>query len=933
MSFLTSLFGTHNDRTLQKKIFPVVEKIHQLEPSISSLSDDELAAKTPYFKEKISSGATLDSLVCEVFAVCREAAKRVLGQRHYDVQLAGGLVLHQGMIAEMKTGEGKTLTATLPCYLRGLTGKGAHVVTVNDYLAKRDAEWMGQIYRFLGLSVGVVHHGMSHEEKQAAYGCDITYGTNNEFGFDYLRDNMKLNPEELVQPEFHFAIVDEVDSILIDEARTPLIISGDATDNREQYKYAQRAILGLKKDVDYVVNEKSHSVTLSDDGITYLEKRLKVEDLYHDSNVHWLHYIHQAVKAAVLYKKDVNYVVKGGRVLIIDEHTGRLMPGRRYGDGLHASLEAKENVPIQKETQTLASITFQNLFRMYPTLSGMTGTADTEAVEFKKIYGLDVVVVPTNKPIARDDSDDTIFRTAKEKFEAIADHIATAQAGGQPVLVGTTSVEKSELLSSLLAKRKIHHEILNAKNHSREAEIIAKAGYVGHVTLATNMAGRGTDIQLGPGAKEKGGLLVIGTERHESRRIDNQLRGRSGRQGDPGKSCFYLSLEDDLMRIFAADRISGLMKTMGMDEGQAIESSMISRAIEKAQRRVEEQNFASRKHLLEYDDVMNTQRQIVYDLRGQCLAGNLEVAEVIADVVPTQVSKCIDAAFSDHSGAVTDSDDTDYGDHKEGSKGQEQESSSPELEHASQQDEDHHFHHAGLAAKVKETFHVDLALWQSKDIPADEESLSLALIDELEALLAEKLEIISAHKGIAISTQRFYLYTLDMMWKQHLSDMDSLKDSVSLRGYGQRDPLQEYKKEAFVLFSDFMTTLSLQITRHILSELPDPSQLEQAADQQTIAISMEDLKSGRLSPELVRHIIEQSKQQPVESKPSASPVAEPLAMPQSLVEEDSQQKEPVDAKPKQLQAKIKQAKLAKRAKEAKKAKQLKKARKPKKKRR
>lgn len=921
MSFLTSLFGTHNDRTLQKKIFPVVEKIHQLEPSISSLSDDELAAKTPYFKEKISSGATLDSLVCEVFAVCREAAKRVLGQRHYDVQLAGGLVLHQGMIAEMKTGEGKTLTATLPCYLRGLTGKGAHVVTVNDYLAKRDAEWMGQIYRFLGLSVGVVHHGMSHEEKQAAYGCDITYGTNNEFGFDYLRDNMKLDPAELVQPEFHFAIVDEVDSILIDEARTPLIISGDATDNREQYKYAQRAILGLKKDVDYVVNEKSHSVTLSDDGITYLEKRLKVEDLYHDSNVHWLHYIHQAVKAAVLYKKDVNYVVKGGRVLIIDEHTGRLMPGRRYGDGLHASLEAKENVPIQKETQTLASITFQNLFRMYPTLSGMTGTADTEAVEFKKIYGLDVVVVPTNKPIARDDSDDTIFRTAKEKFEAIADYIATAQGQGQPVLVGTTSVEKSELLSSLLAKRKIHHEILNAKNHSREAEIIAKAGHVGHVTLATNMAGRGTDIQLGPGAKEKGGLLVVGTERHESRRIDNQLRGRSGRQGDPGKSCFYLSLEDDLMRIFAADRISGLMKTMGMEEGQAIESSMISRAIEKAQRRVEEQNFASRKHLLEYDDVMNTQRQIVYDLRGQCLAGNLEVADVIADVVPTQVSKCIDAALSDGP-SVVGSDDTD--DKEEGSKEYE---SSSELEQASQQDKEYQGH-GKLAAKVKETFHVDLALWQSEDIPADEESLSLAIIDELEALLAEKLEIISAHEGITISTQRFYLYTLDMMWKQHLSDMDSLKDSVSLRGYGQRDPLQEYKKEAFVLFSDFMTTLSLQITRHILSDLPDPSQ--HAGAQQTIAIPIEELKSGKLPPELVQHIIEQSKQQPVENTSSASPVAEPL-VPQSLAE-DSEQEVLADAKPKELQAKIKQAKLAKRVKEAKKAKHLKKTRKAKKKR-
>lgn len=820
MSVFTQFFGTHNERMLKKQIFPLVARINELEATVSGLSDTELAAKTPQFKQRLAAGASLDELVAEVYAVCREAARRVLGQRHYDVQLAGGLVLNQGKIAEMKTGEGKTLTATLPCYLRGLTGKGAHVVTVNDYLARRDAQWMGQVYRFLGLEVGVVHHGMSHTEKKAAYSADITYGTNNEFGFDYLRDNMKHDAQELVLAEFHFAIVDEVDSILIDEARTPLIISGESTDNREFYQLAQRAIVGLKKDVDYIINEKSHAVTLTDDGITYLEKRLKVADLYHGEHVQWLHYLQQALKAYVLYKKDVNYVIKDRRIVIIDEHTGRLMPGRRYGDGLHASLEAKENVPIQKETQTLANITFQNLFRMYPTLAGMTGTADTEAVEFKKIYNLDVVVVPTNKPIIRQDVDDVIFRTATEKFEAIAQRIEDAQQQGQPVLVGTTSVEKSELLSALLQKRKIQHEILNAKNHSREAEIIAKAGHVGHVTLATNMAGRGTDIQLGPGSYDKGGLLVIGSERHESRRIDNQLRGRSGRQGDPGMSCFYLSLEDDLMRIFAADRISGIMKTMGLDQGQAIESAMISRAIEKAQKRVEEQNFASRKHLLEYDDVMNTQRMIIYRLRQQALMGQLDLEDVTADVFEDTIHRLVEESYAavaaDGSAAAGD----DTGELIE----------SPEA-HLAGTRNDH-----DLRRRITENFGVELSVWQADELSAvDDETLIHRLIDELQNLQTEKLDYIAQHEPLKVLVQMFYLYTLDGLWKKHLAAMDNLKDSVSLRGYGQRDPLQEYKKEAFGLFHELMNSLNLQVIRYILGGLPSMADVAEVAAHAQVA--------------------------------------------------------------------------------------------------
>ena len=788
MSFLASVFGTQNERILKKQVFPIVEKINALEASMEAFSDEELRGQTAVFKEKLAAGASLDSLLPEAFAVCREASRRTLSQRHYDVQLAGGVVLHRGNIAEMKTGEGKTLTATLPCYLRGLSGLGAHVVTVNEYLARRDAQWMGEIYKFLGLSVGVIVQGMSPAERKEAYGADITYGTNNEFGFDYLRDNMKVEYEDVVQRPFHFAIVDEVDSILIDEARTPLIISGDAEGDPQLYLTANRAIPGLKKDSDYVVDEKSRAVTLSEDGVSRLERRLKVDNLYDPENIHHLHHVNQALRAHVLFKKDVHYVVHNQAVVIIDEHTGRLMPGRRYGEGLHSALEAKENVAIKKETQTLASITYQNLFRMYPTLSGMTGTADTEAVEFKKIYDLDVVVIPTNKPIIREDRHDLVYRTAKEKFYAIANHIAEARKKGQPVLVGTTSVEKSELLSSLLQDQKIPHEILNAKNHSREAEIIAAAGHKGHVTLATNMAGRGTDIQLGTGTADLGGLLVIGTERHESRRIDNQLRGRSGRQGDPGASCFYLSLEDDLMRIFASDRISSLMKGMGMNEGDSIESSLVSRAIEKAQKRVEEQNFASRKHLLEYDDVMSTQRSIIYEERMKALKG-----------VPPHFEGFAEERLKGFIARVLAQNTT-------------------LLEESSQSQ--NHWNLPQITKELSAIFsNMTFPFLEKKSgdlVDLDEEIFLEGLWQDVEPVLEDRLRVLELAEMIPV-VNRYYLGIIDERWKRNLMDMDGLRDSVSLRGYGQRDPLQEYKKEAFNLFSVMMVDIQEQILACLLS--------------------------------------------------------------------------------------------------------------------
>ena len=638
LGLLKKVFGTRNDREVNR-IQVIVDRINQLEGSIGKLSDDQLLAKTSEFKARLKEGATLDDILPEAFAVVREVGVRTLKMRHFDVQMIGGIVLHEGKIAEMKTGEGKTLAATLPIYLNSLEGKGSHVVTVNDYLAKRDSQWMGTIYEFLGLTVGRIYHDMPEEERREAYNCDVTYGTNNEFGFDYLRDNMKFSSEQFVQRELNFAIVDEVDSILIDEARTPLIISGPAEESTLKYNEACKVIPKLRKEKDFQVDEKARTAALNDEGIGTVEKILDIENLYDPQNIETLHCIQQALKAHALFKNEVDYVVNDGEVVIIDEFTGRMMPGRRYSDGLHQALEAKEGVKIENENQTLASITFQNYFRMYDKLSGMTGTADTEAEEFNSIYNLEVIVAPTNKEMVRDDCSDLIYRTEQEKFDALIEEIRGCNESGQPVLVGTISIEKSEQLSHHLKKYGIKHNVLNAKHHEKEAEIIAQAGHKKGVTIATNMAGRGTDIVLGEGVSELGGLHITGTERHESRRIDNQLRGRSGRQGDPGSSRFYLSLEDDLMRIFGSEKISGIMEKLGMENGQPIEHPMVSKAVANAQKKVEAHNFDIRKHLLEYDDVMNKQREVFYGLRREILKNEnhremlLEMAEELVDEV------------------------------------------------------------------------------------------------------------------------------------------------------------------------------------------------------------------------------------------------------------------------------------------------------------
>ncbi|HQK78588.1 MAG TPA: preprotein translocase subunit SecA, partial [Syntrophales bacterium] len=619
-ALLKKIIGTKNDRII-KEISVVLDEINRLEPAMASRTDAELRAKTPEFKERLLKGSSLDDLLPEAFAVVREAARRTVQMRPFDVQIIGGIVLHQGKIAEMKTGEGKTLAATLPLYLNALTGKGCHLVTVNDYLARRDAGWMGPIYNFLGLSVGVIVHGMEDEERRQAYAADITYGTNNEFGFDYLRDNMKFSLEDYVQRDFNYAIVDEVDSILIDEARTPLIISGPSEESTDKYYRINQVIPRLRKDTDYTIEEKTRTVVLTEEGIARVEKYLKVQNLYEPKNIELLHHVNQALKAHTIFKRDVDYVVKDGQVIIVDEFTGRIMPGRRYSDGLHQALEAKEHVKIERENQTLASVTFQNYFRMYDKLAGMTGTADTEAEEFKKIYKLDVVVIPTNMPMIRTDHNDVIYKTEKEKFHAVIEEIKEMHRQGRPVLVGTISIVKSELLSAMLTRTGIKHHVLNAKHHEREAEIVAQAGQRSAVTISTNMAGRGTDIKLGEGVADLGGLHILGTERHESRRIDNQLRGRSGRQGDMGSSRFYLSLEDDLLRIFGAEKISAIMDRIGIEENEPIENRLVSKAIENAQKRVEGQNFDIRKHLLEFDDVMNKQRQVIYEQRRKVLSG------------------------------------------------------------------------------------------------------------------------------------------------------------------------------------------------------------------------------------------------------------------------------------------------------------------------
>ena len=785
MNILRWILGTKNDREV-KRLFKVVEQINALEPAMEKLSDAELAAQTTKFREQLKNGKTLDELLPEAFATCREASKRVLKMRHFDVQLIGGMVLHQGKISEMKTGEGKTLTATLAIYLNALSGRGVHLVTVNDYLVKRDAEEMGKLYSFLGMTTGVIVHGLTDTQRREAYACDITYGTNNEFGFDYLRDNMKVDPTRMVQREHVFAIVDEVDSILIDEARTPLIISGPADTNIELYGTVNKTIPGLQKDSDYIVDEKSHTVTMTEDGIAKVERRLGIENLYDPTNIDALQRVEQALKAHFLFKKDVDYVVRDGQIIIVDEFTGRLMPGRRYSDGLHGALEAKEHVRVQQETQTLATITFQNLFRKYEKVSGMTGTADTEAVEFEKIYKLQVVVIPTNRQMIRNDNPDIIYKSAREKFNAIADEIAAAQRKGQPVLVGTVSVEKSELLSTLLNKRGIPHEILNAKNHAREAEIIKSAGQKGRVTLSTNMAGRGTDIVLGPGVRELGGLYVVGTERHESRRIDNQLRGRSGRQGDPGKTVFYLSLEDDLMRIFASERLAAIFEKLGMKEGESIESKMVTGTIERAQRRVEEQNFSSRKHLLEYDDVMNQQRQVIYKRRNNLL----KLGEGV-NFLPDVSYNIVYSTIEKHSPEKSASSNWEV----------------PKAEEA-----------------LKAEFNFPIKL-KADDL----ESLSIDVLvqsahDQLMQQYTAKTQMVGAD-NMKMVENHVYLQIIDTMWKEHLLSMDHLRDSVRLRAHGQRDPLQEYKKEGFRYFATLMERIEDETVLALL-RMPPPQEIK-----------------------------------------------------------------------------------------------------------
>ena len=753
------IFGSKNDRFL-KKLRPLVAKINALEPEMQALADEELPQRLAVYREQVQNGEKdLDAVLPEVFALVREASTRVLGMRHYDVQLLGAMALHNGKIAEMKTGEGKTLVATLAVILNSLEGKGVHVVTVNDYLAKRDAEWMGRLYNFLGLSVGVIVAGLSDEQRKEAYGADITYGTNNEFGFDYLRDNMKFYAEQLVQRGHHYAIVDEVESILIDEARTPLIISGASDESTDLYQKVDEVVRTLEKEKHYTVDEKGKTASLTDEGVLYVEEQLGIENLYDTANITAQHHVLQSLKAHTVFRRDVDYIVKDDQVVIVDEFTGRLMAGRRFSDGLHQALEAKEHVTVAAENQTLASITFQNYFRMYDKLSGMTGTADTEAVEFAQIYGLEVSTIPPNRPMVRKDMPDLIYRTRREKMQAIIQAIKELHATGQPVLVGTISIETSELISQLLKREGVPHSVLNAKHHAQEAEIVAQAGQAGKVTIATNMAGRGTDIKLGEGVVELGGLHILGTERHESRRIDNQLRGRSGRQGDPGSSRFYLSLEDDLMRLFGSDRLSGLMQKLGMQEGEPIENNMVSRAIENAQKRVEGHHFEIRKTLLDYDNVMNQQRTVIYSLRR-----DLMQEPDLEPILNEYLSDLLDDMYA-----------------------------GLEVSKAARDIEDE----KPVRARLSEVMNIDRVLPGDAPLPTREEAQELVL-----SIMAQLRE--EAGPLYADLLRYFLLEELDRGWKEHLRNMDFLRDGIGLRGYGQRDPKLEYKREGFNMFQELL---------------------------------------------------------------------------------------------------------------------------------
>lgn len=774
MGLIKKIFGSYSEKEVNR-IIPKVDKIEALDPEIHALTDEQLKAKTGEFKERLKKGETLDDILVEAFAVCREAAVRTIGQKHFREQLIGGIVLHQGRISEMKTGEGKTLVATLPAYLNGLSGKGVHIVTVNDYLAKRDSEWMGEIYKFLGLSVGVILHDLDQTQRQEAYNCDITYGTNSEFGFDYLRDNMVIYKEERVQRGLNFAIVDEVDSILIDEARTPLIISGEGEKSTELYKVADYFVKSLLKE-DYSVDEKANSVILTETGVKKAEKYFNLENYGDAENMDVQHHVAQALKANYIMKNDKDYMVKDGEVVIVDEFTGRLMEGRRYSDGLHQAIEAKEGVKVERESKTLATITYQNYFRMFNKLSGMTGTAQTEEVEFREIYGLDVIVIPTHKPMIRKDLPDLVYKSEKGKFNAVVNDIIETNKNGQPVLVGTVSVEKSEYLSGLLKRKGIAHQVLNAKYHEMEAEIISHAGEKGTVTIATNMAGRGTDIKLGDGVEALGGLKIIGTERHESRRIDNQLRGRSGRQGDPGASRFYVSLDDDLMRIFGSEKIQTMVDKMGLGEEDAIESKMVSSAIENAQKKVEGNNFDIRKTLLQYDDVMNTQREIIYKQRAEVLEG-----EDLKEQIQTMISDVIESVVDSH---IT-----------------------------------------GIEENLEEDLTKMIDYFEEIFIPK-----GLLTIEELKNYnnieIKDKIKNIAkemyAKKEEEFSSEQMreierviLLRVVDSKWMDHIDAMEHLKQGIGLRAYKQQDPSQAYQFEGSSMFEEMIYNIKIDTVKYL----------------------------------------------------------------------------------------------------------------------
>ena len=793
--FFDRLFNGSNEKEV-KKIRKIVEQqINPLEDGLKKLSDSSLANKTNEFKARLAKGETLDDILPEAFAVVREASRRVLGMRHFDVQLIGGIVLHRGNIAEMCTGEGKTLVATAPVYLNALEGKGVHVITVNDYLAKRDSEWMGQVYKFLGLSVGLIVHDLDFQQRKIAYNSDITYGTNNEFGFDYLRDNMVTSLDQMVQRPLHYCLIDEVDSILIDEARTPLIISGPGQKSTDNYYVMAKLVPHLKKDEDYTIDEKQKTVAPTEAGVAKMEKMLHVENLYDAENLELNHLFVQALRAQTMMQRDKDYVVKDGEVVIVDEFTGRLMYGRRYSDGLHQAIEAKEGLEVQRESQTLATITFQNYFRMYDKLAGMTGTAKTEEQEFIKIYGLPVIQIPTNKPIQRKDLPDVVFKTKRGKYRAVVKEVERRHATGQPILIGTTSIEQSEELSHMLDAAKIPHSVLNAKYHEKEAAIVALAGQKGAVTIATNMAGRGTDIQLGDGVAELGGLAIIGTERHESRRIDNQLRGRAGRQGDPGSSQFFLSLEDDLLRIFGGDKIKKFMEKMGLDEDEPINSRMVSNAIQKAQKRVEARNFDIRKYVLEYDDVMNQQRKVVYEQRRRILEG-----ENMKDQVLRMVDTIIEKGMQTYADPKLYPEEWDF---------------------------------AGLLKYSEKYFLApgEIKLEEIEDMSREE------VEDKLKTIAHETYE--SREKSIGSSMMRelekaVMLKVVDSKWMEHLDDMDMLKEGIGLRSYGQRNPIVEYKVEAYDIFEEMqqamMETIVLYLYHIQIRFATDPEEPQQAPE-------------------------------------------------------------------------------------------------------